>query len=159
MYTLTGKMYEDYRSQIMFFCGNTPDCIEFNSSKALKKAMAVVEENFSVVGILENLNKTFYALENYVPRFFENIKKTFDTSKEDSKYKNVNPHKKNITDQLRTSLRQKFSNEVEFYEFCKQRLHRQAEALTQWKSKSETGHNELKALISDFNQNKVFILL
>ena len=58
----------------MFFCGNEPDCIEFNSARALKKAMAVVEEEFSVVGILENLPETFSVFEKYVPRFFKNIK-------------------------------------------------------------------------------------
>ena len=129
IYALNGPMYEDYRSQVMFFCGNEPDCIEFNSDRALKKAMSVVEEEFSVVGILEDLNGTFTAMERYVPRFFNGIGSTYQDSKEGTKNKNYNPNKKQITEHLRRTLQHKFSNDFEFYDFCKQRLHKQYMAL------------------------------
>jgi hypothetical protein len=43
------------RNQMMFFCGNTPDCIAFNSASALNVAKAVVDKHFAVVGVLEHL--------------------------------------------------------------------------------------------------------
>ena len=149
-------MYEDYRSQIMFFCGNEPECIEFNNPRALKKAMAVVEEEFSVVGILENLPKTFSVFENYVPRFFKNIEDIYNHSKEEIRNKNFNPHKKKITEALRKTLRKVFSNEMEFYEFCKQRLYRQMATMTQLKRKAGSDENIIR---SDRNQNRKFVLL
>lgn len=45
----------------------------FNSQEALDKARRNVEENYAVVGILEDLNTTFAVLEHYVPRFFKGI--------------------------------------------------------------------------------------
>lgn len=45
----------------------------FNSQEALDKAKRNVEENYAVVGILEDLNKTFAVMEHYVPRFFRGI--------------------------------------------------------------------------------------
>ena len=150
-------MYEDYRSQVMFFCGNDPDCIEFNSERALQKAMAVVDEHYSVVGILEDLNGTFQALENYVPRFFKNINSRFNKAKEEVKNKNYNPNKKRIPNTLRKTLEHKFSNDFEFYDFCKQRLHMQMKISQELSTKEidvETARE-----ISDTNQNRKFILL
>merc|ERR1719244_1883580 len=98
--------------------------------------MVVVEQEFSVVGILENLPETFNVLEKYVPRFFKNIESIYSQSKEEIRNKNFNPHKKNITETLRKTLKQNFSNEIEFYEFCKQRLYRQIETLTQLRSET-----------------------
>lgn len=157
IYALTGPMYEDYRSQVMFFCGNDPDCIEFNSEKALQKAMAVVDEHYSVVGILEDLNGTFQALENYVPRFFKNIRIRFNKAKEEVKNKNYNPNKKRIPNTLRKTLEQKFSKDLEFYDFCKQRLHMQMKKSRE--SSSKEIDVDTASEISDTNQNRKFLLL
>lgn len=45
----------------------------FNSQEALDKAKKAVEENYAVVGVLEDLNTTFAVLEHYVPRFFRGV--------------------------------------------------------------------------------------
>ena len=53
---------------MMFFCGNTPDCMAFNSVAALNEAKKIAEKEFAVVGVLENLDDTFVALEAFAPR-------------------------------------------------------------------------------------------
>ena len=55
--------------QMLFFCGNDPDCLSFNSETALKRAKRVAEREFAVVGVLERLDDTLAALEGYVPRY------------------------------------------------------------------------------------------
>ena len=39
--------------------------------------MKHVEENYAVVGILEEMNKTLTVLEHYVPRFFKGALNTY----------------------------------------------------------------------------------
>lgn len=52
-------------------------CSPFNSEEALEKAKRAVEENYSVVGVLEDLNTTLSVLENYVPRFFRGVSRIY----------------------------------------------------------------------------------
>ena len=39
-----------------------------NSDKVLNKAKTIAEEKYSVIGILEDLESTFSALQAYVPK-------------------------------------------------------------------------------------------
>ncbi len=72
-------IYEDYRSQLFFFCDgdNGPDCLAFNSREALHRAKRTAEEKFAVVGVLDRLDDTMTALEGYVPRFFKGMKRLY----------------------------------------------------------------------------------
>lgn len=67
----------DHRRQTLFFCGHEPSCTPFNSQEALDKAKRAVEENYAVVGVLEDLNTTFSVLEHYVPRFFRGVSRIY----------------------------------------------------------------------------------
>lgn len=49
----------------------------FNSQEALDKAKKAVEENYAVVGVLEDLNTTLTVLEHYVPRFFRGVSQVY----------------------------------------------------------------------------------
>lgn len=49
----------------------------FNSQEALDKAKKAVEENYAVVGVLEDLNTTLSVLEHYVPRFFRGVSQVY----------------------------------------------------------------------------------
>lgn len=42
----------------------------FNTQGALERAKRAVENEYAVVGVLEDLNVTLKVLENYIPRFF-----------------------------------------------------------------------------------------
>lgn len=50
-----------------FFFFNSP----FNSAEAIEKAKRVVDEHYSVVGVLEDMNTTLTVLEHYIPKFFK----------------------------------------------------------------------------------------
>lgn len=70
---MTGETREgigDHRRQSMFFCGHHLDCLPFNTDGALERAKMAVEQQYAVVGVLEDLNTTLTVLEKYVPRFF-----------------------------------------------------------------------------------------
>jgi len=41
---------------------------------ALERAKFAVEQQYAVVGVLEDLNTTLSVLEKYVPRFFEGVR-------------------------------------------------------------------------------------
>lgn len=43
----------------------------FNSFEALQRAKRVVEQQYAVVGVLEDMNSTLLAFERYIPRFFD----------------------------------------------------------------------------------------
>ena len=62
---------------MLFFCGNTPECLAFNSADALQMAKRRAEERFSVVGVLERLDDTMEALEALAPRFFRGIRSLY----------------------------------------------------------------------------------
>ncbi len=117
----------DYRSQMMFFCGNGIDCARFNSKSVLEKAKANVDQIYSVVGLLEDLESTFKALEGFVPKFFRDAKALFNENSSNLTitHTNKNPFKKPLKPEVRKILEEKFDKELEFYEFCKQRLAKQ----------------------------------
>lgn len=70
---ISGEVREgigDHRRQSMFFCGHHPNCLPFNTQGALELAKRAVEQQYAVVGVLEDLNTTLTVLERYIPRFF-----------------------------------------------------------------------------------------
>ena len=106
-----------------------------------------VEKHYAVVGVLEDLNKTLTVLEHYIPRFFkgakdvyyskcvnlENICNTFSVFSSDQIQKfskiNRNIYKPKVEEATKVVVRQNFTRELEFFDFCKQRLHKQYLAL------------------------------
>lgn len=141
---------DDFRSQMMFFCGNSVECSLFNSVKLLNKAKKIVEEKYSVVGVLEDLDATFEALQYFLPKFFHNAKEIFNENLHNFTltHTNKNPGKKAISNETRTILEAKFAVEIEFYEFCKQRLHSQinmGKSSSNFKWPDQLSRNEIVA--------------
>ena len=87
-------------------------CRGFNTEIAMKRAMKHVEENYAVVGILEEMNKTLTVLEHYVPRFFKGALNTYW-----GKYLSIHLHTygRSTVDQLE-------ENFIKFVFFRKQKL-------------------------------------
>ena len=110
-----------------------PECNEFESQKALQRAKTNVEKHYAVVAVLEEIHKSFYVLENYIPRFFQNGRKVYDTlmenNKKGKKRVNKNLYKPKMSKEVRNMLMQNFTMEIDFYEFCKARLQKQYLAL------------------------------
>lgn len=97
----------------------------FNTKGAVEKAKYVVETQYSVVGVLEDLNTTLAVLEKYVPRFFAGATEIYYNEIKNFNKINKNNFKPPVSEEVKNLVRQNFSREIEFYKFCKQRLHRQ----------------------------------
>ncbi|XP_061715038.1 heparan sulfate 2-O-sulfotransferase pipe isoform X3 [Cydia pomonella] len=119
----------DHRRQTLFFCGHEPQCTPFNSVEALQRAKRVVEEQYAVVGVLEDMNSTLLAFERYIPRFFSGASKLYWEELNTFNRINRNAFKPPVSEAVKNMVRANFTREIEFYEFCKQRLHLQLKAL------------------------------
>jgi dermatan/chondrotin sulfate uronyl 2-O-sulfotransferase UST len=100
----------------------------FNSQSVLDQAKRNVESEFAVVGVLEDLNTTLAVLEKYIPRFFKGATQIyFDEIK---KFLNINrnENKPKVSEEVKNIVRKNISREIEFYEFCKERLQKQSES-------------------------------
>jgi len=121
--------FGDHRRQTMFFCGHRDDCTGFNTEIAMRRAMHNVESHYAVVGVLEDLNKTLTVLEHYVPRFFKGALNTYWNEVHMFSKINRNIYKPPVSEATKELVRRNFTHEIEFFEFCKQRLHKQYMAL------------------------------
>lgn len=119
----------DHRRQSLFFCGHSDACTPFNTQGALQRAKRAVEENYAVVGVLEDLNSTLTVLEHYIPRFFKGARQVYRDEVERFKGINRNIFKPPVSEEVKEIVRRNFTREIEFYHFCRQRLHRQLLAL------------------------------
>ncbi|XP_023716100.1 heparan sulfate 2-O-sulfotransferase pipe [Cryptotermes secundus] len=129
---LEGESHEgigDHRRQSLFFCGHSEFCTPFNTLGALQRAKKAVERHYAVVGVLEDLNSTLTVLENYIPLFFKGATQVYWDEVDRFTRINRNLFKPPVSEEVKDIVRQNFTREVEFYQFCRQRLHRQLLAL------------------------------
>jgi len=121
--------FGDHRRQTMFFCGHSNDCTGFNTEIAMRKAKENVEKHYAVVGVLEELNKTLTVMEHYIPRFFKGALDTYWKEIHIFSKINRNIYKPPVSNDVKDIVRKNFTRELEFFDFCKQRLHKQYLAL------------------------------
>ena len=88
-----------------------------------------VEKYYPVVGITENMNMTLRVLEAKMPEYFEGGWDAYFEDKEVKRFRMKNNYKLPVSDEVLEILRQNMTNEIEFYEFCKQRLQSQYDEL------------------------------
>jgi hypothetical protein len=113
-----------------------------------------VEQQYAVVGVLEDFNVTLTVFEHYIPRFFRGASNVYYgkyffillillrvlvIDKYSSKNMltgemglhkvNQNAFKPTVSEAVKDIVRQNFTREIEFYQFCRQRLYRQRLAL------------------------------
>lgn len=134
----------DHRRQTLFFCGhNQTECEAFNGEGPLQIAKRNVEKEYAVVGTWEDTNITLAVLENYIPKYFKGAPHLYYcnvfyiiaiisiltiflcTVSLDSDHQNSNPMKPHIKEEIKEMVRKNFTREIEFYQFCKQRLYKQ----------------------------------
>ncbi|XP_055912368.1 heparan sulfate 2-O-sulfotransferase pipe isoform X3 [Eupeodes corollae] len=115
----------DFRRQSLFFCGQSTDCLPFNSPAAVQIAKHNVEKYYAVVGSWEDTNVTLSVLEKFIPRYFNGAKLIFDIHKEKIMNRNRNKRKPKVYEDVKEMIRRNFTQEYEFYHFCKQRLYKQ----------------------------------
>ncbi|KAK0172964.1 hypothetical protein PV328_006223 [Microctonus aethiopoides] len=129
---IEGEYHEgigDHRRQTLFFCGHNEKCMPFNTAGALERAKLSVEKHYAVVGVLEDVNATLTVLENYIPQFFEGATEVYWDEMNSFKRINRNSFKPPVSEEVKDMVRKNFTKEIEFYQFCRQRLHRQLRAL------------------------------
>ncbi|XP_054732194.1 heparan sulfate 2-O-sulfotransferase pipe-like [Anastrepha obliqua] len=115
----------DHRRQILFFCGhNERKCMPFNTKLPMQIAMQNVEREYAVVGTWEDTNVTLSVLESYIPSYFRGAKNMYYSGMQND-LKNYNPMKPHIAEDIKEMVRKNFTREIEFYQFCRQRLHKQ----------------------------------
>jgi len=124
-----GDERDDFGQLTEFFCGQDDDCTGFNTEVAMRKAKENVEKHYAVVGVLEELNKTLTVLEHYVPRFFKGAKDVYWNEVQLFSKINRNIYKPPVAEATKEIVRKNFTRELEFFDFCKQRLHKQYLAL------------------------------
>ena len=83
-----------------------------------------MDKHFAVVGLLEEWDKSLKVLEHFVPRYFEGSTELFATGKVD-KVVNKNLYKPKTSALVREMIAKNITREIEFYNYCKQRLHKQ----------------------------------
>lgn len=121
-YSLLPLFHPQINSQLSFYS-------PFNTEGALQRAKFAVESQYAVVGVLEDLNTTLSVLENYVPKFFRGATKVFYEEITPLNKINGNSFKPPVSEEIKNLVRRNFTREIEFYEFCRQRLHKQQLAL------------------------------
>ncbi|XP_015435733.1 PREDICTED: heparan sulfate 2-O-sulfotransferase pipe [Dufourea novaeangliae] len=133
---LEGEIHEgigDHRRQTLL----TP----FNTAGALERAKLAVEKHYAVVGVLEDVNTTLTVLENYIPRFFQGATDVYYDEVNAFTRINRNFFKPPVSEEVKDMVRSNFTREIEFYQFCKQRLHKQLRALKLSKNTPVSGSN------------------
>ncbi|XP_055843997.1 heparan sulfate 2-O-sulfotransferase pipe isoform X2 [Episyrphus balteatus] len=115
----------DYRRQSLFFCGHSRDCLPFNSPTAIQIAKHNVEKYYAVVGTWEDTNVTLTVLEKFIPRYFHGAKLLYALNQDKIRKRNKNTRKPKVDDDVREMIKKNFTQEYDFYHFCKQRLYKQ----------------------------------
>ncbi|XP_068618451.1 heparan sulfate 2-O-sulfotransferase pipe [Battus philenor] len=153
---IEGETHEgigDHRRQTLFFCGHEPQCTPFNSKESLQRAKRVVEQQYAVVGVLEDMNATLLAFERYIPRFFQGALQLYWEELNTFNRINRNAFKPPVSEAVKQIVRANFTREIEFYEFCKQRLYTQLRALRDPNIALSLPTAMNKQLRTDFNDN------
>jgi len=112
------------------FCTKSPDCPTFGSRAALQEAKRAVEEEYAVVGLLEDWDTSLAVMERLVPRFFDGATAySRERVALNRTLRNENFYKPKLRSAARQMMAKHFQTELEFYEFAKQRLYKQYEGL------------------------------
>ena len=117
--------HPDLDNFLTFFFPSSP----FNTKEILQRAKEIVDREYAVVGVLEDMEITLRVLENYIPRFFKGVHQIYHDDLDKFTSVNKNHEKPSVSEDIKEILRRNFTYEIEFYEFCRQRLHEQYQAL------------------------------
>ena len=75
-----------------------------------------------MVGITEDMTKTLKVLEAKMPEMFAGASTEYFKNTNIQAFRHNNPFKIPVSKEVRDKLVDKFKHEIEFYQFCKQRL-------------------------------------
>ena len=81
-----------------------------------------VSKYYAVVGITEMWDETLEVLEHHLPFFFKGARDMYAQKLKEVRRMSQNFHKGFVSEEVKNIVRANFSREIEFYEFCKERL-------------------------------------
>ncbi|XP_047476009.1 heparan sulfate 2-O-sulfotransferase pipe-like [Penaeus chinensis] len=119
---------QQYDLSIPYFCGHENYCRELNNIAALNTAKSHVERWYPVVGILEDLNATLAVLQDRLPGYFEGVLDLYYNQLL-APHRNRNQHRPGVSEDVDQALRKNLTTEYDFYDFIRQRLTLQYQAL------------------------------
>ena len=97
-------------------------CFQFNNPNAFEKAKNNIQHSYQVIGVLENINMTLKVLEVKMPEYFSDATDIYYQDVAVKSARNSNAGKPVISSKVKGLLEERFSNEIKFYNFCKERL-------------------------------------
>lgn len=97
-------------------------CDGLTDREMMLAAMATVEREYAVVGVLEMFNSSLSVFQNYIPEWFNGAEAGFASVTRN--YYNHNPHAR-VSNRTKEILREKLEFDLIFYNFVKQRLNLQ----------------------------------
>ena len=115
--------------QVQFLCGSDDDCRVFASQKTTQRAKENIEKYYTVVGILEEITESLVVFERFIPQYFKNATDMYtrlitETKTGEWRMKR-NMQWPKVQNSIWKHLTKTFSYELDFYAFCKSRLHKQ----------------------------------
>ncbi|XP_072044500.1 uronyl 2-sulfotransferase-like [Amphiura filiformis] len=113
---------ERFSNILRFFCGTHPKC-STDLNWSLNEAKKHVEEEYLIVGLLEDYEATFRLMEILAPSLFKGIMTDYHAAerrKESERYRTN--FKMPISAEVRAILRKKLDLTYQFYDFVKTKL-------------------------------------
>ena len=120
------NIYGKTEMLLSYFCGQAAICTDPESREALAIARRAVEEEYSVVGVLEQLNVTLTVMELILPLWFQGARALFEQHPIQD---NGNPHPEPSIAATKI-LSWRLRHDIELYQLIRQRLHWQYTGLT-----------------------------
>ena len=108
--------------QLTYYCGSAPICTKGEKFDVLQRAKYNVEAYYSLVGMAQDLKRSFELLEVLLPRYFSGVKSIFNQDIEFNKNKHAAIKNSTINAMMKIPAIQ---GEFEFFHFAQQRFEKQ----------------------------------
>ena len=105
-----------------YYCGSAPICTKGEKFDVLQRAKYNVEAYYSLVGMAQDLKRSFELLEVLLPRYFSGVKSIFNQDIEFNKNKHAAIKNSTINAMMKIPAIQ---GEFEFFHFAQQRFEKQ----------------------------------
>ncbi|KAK7081014.1 hypothetical protein SK128_007319 [Halocaridina rubra] len=132
--------------QLSYVCGMNESCTERGNRWALQQAKYNMDRYYGVVGLLEELPLSLAVFEAYIPRFFKDCNQI--KADEIVSHVQSSSDKPKVTNATKAILKNNLKEDYEFYDYVRQRLHRQAA------NAGITLSNEIKSHVQTEKQKK-----
>ena len=119
----------DYTEYLNYFCGQDKFCYERlpkNDGNVMIQAKRNVENQYILVGVLEESELSVRILEKLLPGWFRGLRGAYNSVLNEKGKSNIGHNKQNVSDSAREFLKSKLGFEIQFYDWVSRRLQKQA---------------------------------